>query len=122
MVSHQPLHDIVLIERENAMKFVMLYVTVSNKKEANKIGAVLVKERLAACANIIDRIQSVYWWKGNLEKGAESLLVLKTKQVLAKKAISRIKALHSYDCPCITEFTIVGGNPAFLKWISDETL
>jgi periplasmic divalent cation tolerance protein len=104
------------------VKPVLLYITASNKKEAHKIGTILVKERLAACANIIDRIQSVYWWKGNLENGTESLLILKTKQVLAKKAISRIKALHSYDCPCITVLPVVGGNPAFLQWISDETL
>jgi periplasmic divalent cation tolerance protein len=109
------------MEGEMAVKTVMLYITASNTKEAKTIGTALVKERLAACANIIDRIQSVYRWKGKLEKSAESLLILKTKQALAKKAISRIKALHSYECPCITAFPIAGGNPAFLKWISDET-
>ncbi|HUI90739.1 MAG TPA: divalent-cation tolerance protein CutA [Chitinivibrionales bacterium] len=103
------------------MKTVALYVTASNKKEAKKIGAMIVKERLAACANIVDKIQSVYWWKSKLEQGAESLLVLKTKQSLAKKAIKRIKAIHSYDCPCITVLPIVGGNSAFLQWIADET-
>lgn len=103
------------------MKSVALYVTASNKKEAQKISTIIVKERLAACANIIGKIQSVYWWKGKLEKGDESLLILKTKQSLAKKAIRRIKTIHSYDCPCITVFPIIGGNPAFLQWISDET-
>ena len=103
------------------MKTAALYVTASNKKEAQKIGTILVKDRLAACANIIDRIQSVYWWKGRLEQGTESLLILKTKQALAKKAIKRIRALHSYDCPCITVLPITGGNAAFLQWIADET-
>jgi periplasmic divalent cation tolerance protein len=103
------------------MKTAALYVTASNKKEAQKIGTILVKERLAACANIIDRIQSVYWWKGKLEKGPESLLILKTKATLANKASRRIKALHSYECPCITVLPITGGNPAFLRWIADET-
>jgi periplasmic divalent cation tolerance protein len=103
------------------MKTVMLYVITSNAKEAKKIGTVLVKERLAACANIVDNIQSVYWWKGKLEEGAESLLIAKTKETLAKKAIDRVKALHTYECPCITVFPIVAGNPAFLQWIADET-
>jgi periplasmic divalent cation tolerance protein len=103
------------------MKTVMLYITASNKKEAHNIGTILVKERLAACANIIDRIQSVYWWKGNLEQGAEALLIAKTKQQLVKKAVGRVRALHGYECPCIVALPIVDGNPSFLKWISQET-
>ena len=104
------------------MKTVMLYITASSKKEAKKIGTALVKERLAACANIIDKIQSIYWWKDKIEHDTEALLVAKTKQRLVKKAISRARALHSYECPCIVALPIVAGNPAFLKWISDETL
>jgi periplasmic divalent cation tolerance protein len=103
------------------MKTVMLYITASNAKEAKKIGTVLVKERLAACANVIDKIQSVYWWKDKIEKSAEALLIAKTKQRLAKRAIRRARALHSYECPCIVALPIVDGNPSFLKWISQET-
>jgi periplasmic divalent cation tolerance protein len=104
------------------MKTVMLYVTASDAKEAKKIGTALVKDRLVACVNIIDKIQSVYWWNNKVEKGAEAVLIAKTKQQLVKKAISRIRALHSYECPCIVALPIVAGNPAFLQWISDETL
>lgn len=103
------------------MKTVMLYITASSAKEAKKIGTALVKERLAACANVIDKIQSIYWWKDKIEKGAEALLIAKTKQLLVKKAIRRVKAIHSYDCPCVVALPIVDGNPAFLKWISQET-
>lgn len=103
------------------MKTVVLYITASSAKEAKKIGTVLVKERLAACANVIDKIQSIYWWKDKIEKGAEALLIAKTKQLLVKKAIRRVKAIHSYDCPCVVALPIVDGNPSFLKWISQET-
>jgi periplasmic divalent cation tolerance protein len=103
------------------MKTVLLYITASNPKEAKKIGKTLVRERLAACANIIAPISSVYWWKGKLEQGDEVLLIAKTKQRLAHKAIRRVKALHSYECPCIVALPVVAGNPAFLQWISDET-
>ena len=103
------------------MKTAMLYITVADAKEARKIAAALVDERLVACANIIDRIYSVYRWKGKVEKGAESLLTAKTKQSLVKKAIARVKKLHSYECPCIVSFPIDKGNPDFLAWISHET-
>ena len=104
------------------MKFVMLYITAPGVKEAKKIGTVLVKERLAACANVIDKMQSIYWWNNKIEKGTESLLIAKTKASLAKKAIDRVKAIHSYDCPCIVAVPIVEGNPAYLQWITDETI
>jgi periplasmic divalent cation tolerance protein len=104
------------------MKTVMLYITAKDAGEARKIGTALVKERLAACANIVDKIESVYRWKGKLEHGAEALLTAKTKESLAEKAIGRARELHSYECPCIVAFPIVKGNPAFLKWISHETL
>jgi periplasmic divalent cation tolerance protein len=104
------------------MKTVMLYITAQDAGEAKKIGTALVKERLAACANIIDKIESVYRWKGKLEQGSEALLTVKTKESLAPKAIARARELHSYECPCIVAFPIIQGNPAFLKWISHETL
>jgi len=60
------------------MKTAMLYITVADAKEARKIAAALVDERLVACANIIDHIYSVYRWQGKVEKGAEALLTAKT--------------------------------------------
>lgn len=104
------------------MKKVMLYITASNAKEAMKMGRALVTERLAACANIISPICSIYRWKGKIEQGSEALLIAKTKERLANKAINRVRALHRYECPCIVALPIVKGNPAFLQWISDETL
>lgn len=104
------------------MKTAILYITAKDAKEARKLAAALVKERLAACANIIDRIHSVYRWKGKIEKNAEALVFAKTKASLVTKAISRVRELHSYECPCIVSFPIDKGNPDFLTWISNETM
>lgn len=104
------------------MKTAMLYITARDATEARRIAAALVEERLAACANVIDRIHSVYRWKGKVEHGAEALLLAKTRESLVEKAITRVKKLHSYECPCVVSFTIGKGNPDFLKWICDETL
>jgi periplasmic divalent cation tolerance protein len=98
-----------------------VYVTVENDSEAKQIAKHVVEERLAACANIMGGIQSVYWWEGKVCEGKEAALVMKTSTVQKAALIDRIKQLHSYDCPCIVCLPIVDGNADFLKWIASET-
>jgi periplasmic divalent cation tolerance protein len=99
----------------------LLYITAKNRREAAAIGRALVNERLAACVNILGPIHSIYRWKGAVEEAGEVVFVAKTKNTLVKKAIARIRALHSYECPCVVALPIMQGNPAFLSWINDET-
>jgi len=103
------------------MNLVFLYVTTKNAEEAEKIGRVLVEERLVACVNIMSGINSIYRWQGKIEEGGESVFIAKTKTSLADKTISRIKELHSYKCPCIVALPIVAGNTDYLHWLSAET-
>ena len=98
-----------------------VYITASDKAEALKIGRTLVEERLAACANVIDNMTSIYWWEGKIEESAEVVLIAKTKQELVESLISRVKELHSYSCPCIVSWPINAGNPDYLRWIEEET-
>jgi periplasmic divalent cation tolerance protein len=104
------------------MSVSLLYITAKSKREAAAIGRALVRERLVACVNIAGPIRSVYRWKGRVEEAGEVLVFAKTKTKLVKKVIARVKALHSYECPCIVALPITQGNPAFLSWIKDETL
>ncbi len=104
------------------MNFHIVYITAPNQEEAERISRILLQERLIACANIIDSVTSLYWWKGEIRKRGEVLLIAKTKESLIDQLIERVKALHSYECPCIVSFPLVKGNPDFLKWISEETL
>ena len=99
-----------------------VYVTAANEDEALRISRALVSERLAACANVLGGIQSVYWWDGKVCEGNEVALVLKTSADRKAELIERIKALHSYDCPCVVCLPITDGNPDFLRWIAAETL
>lgn len=101
--------------------FCLLYVTAKDRDQAMLIGRTLVHERLAACANVLDGMTSIYWWDGAVQDGQESILLLKTRQSLSPQAIQRIRDLHSYDCPCVVSLPITGGNPDFLDWISAET-
>lgn len=98
-----------------------IYVTTDGAAEAAAIGRRLVEERLAACANVIERMTSFYWWEGEVQQGDEAVLVLKTTAALVDRVVARVKALHSYDCPCVVAIPITAGNPAFLDWIEAET-
>ncbi len=99
----------------------LIYITCENTEEAESIASALLQERLIACANIIERIQSMYWWKGEIQKDTETLLIAKTTEALVEKLIDTVTTIHSYECPCVVALPIDDGNPEFLSWIEKET-
>lgn len=103
------------------MARVLLYVTASDAEEAARIGRALVEARLVACANVIPGVRSIYRWEGAVQDEAEAVLIAKTDESRLDAATARIKALHSYDLPCVVALTITGGNADFLDWIARET-
>ncbi len=99
----------------------LIYITAASTEEAAKIGRLLVEERLAACANLLGRISSIYWWEGKLQEEEEAALIVKTTEALVERVVERVKQVHSYSCPCVVALPIEGGNPEFLDWIGSET-
>ncbi len=99
----------------------LIYITTGSAEEAKRIGRALVEERLAACANVLGAVTSYYWWQGALQEDGEAALIAKTRADLVDRLVERVKALHSYDCPCVVAVPIEAGNPAFLDWIEAET-
>ena len=97
-----------------------VYVTAP-VDEADDLAHAVVSRRLAACANVIPQMKSIYWWNGELEHGAESVIVFKTKRSLARALTDVVVDIHSYECPCVIVVPIEGGNPDFLAWIDAET-
>jgi periplasmic divalent cation tolerance protein len=97
------------------------YITVPSRNEALAIGRTVVEERLAACANVLDGVSSIYWWQGALEQAGEAALILKTRAELVERLTGRIRELHSYECPCVVALPIAAGNPDYLDWIANET-
>jgi len=95
------------------------FVACKNGKEAEKIAIALLKKRLVACANIVPKISSLYWWKGKIVQEEEALLLLKTLKKNQKKIIQEIKKIHSYSIPCI-EFMGVKTNKECEKWLWRE--
>ncbi len=99
----------------------LIYITAASAEEAAEIGRMLVEERLAACANLLGPIGSIYWWEGKLQHEEEAALIVKTTEALVERLVERVKQAHSYTCPCIVALPIVGGNQEFLDWIGLET-
>lgn len=98
-----------------------VYITAGDAAEARKIGRLLVEERLAACANVQDRVTSFYRWEGAVQEDVEAVLIAKTVADRLPALIDRVKALHSYECPCIVAWPLSDGNPDFLDWLATES-
>ena len=99
----------------------LIYVTASNRDEALKLARILVESRLVACANVLDGATSLYWWDGKVQEDREAVMIAKTRTDLVDAVILRVKAEHSYACPCVVAMPIAAGNPDFLAWIAAET-
>ncbi len=103
------------------MNLNLIYITAKDKEEARKIGKELVESRLAACVNIVDKMDSLYRWEGRIQDDNEVILIAKTKESLVPDLIEKVKSMHSYKCPCIVSLPILNGNKDYLEWIQKET-
>ncbi len=100
---------------------VMVFVTCKTSAEARRIGRAMVASRRAACANILPgKIESIYRWKGKVERARETLLLLKTTRRGWPKLRDGIRRLHSYDVPEIVAMPIVAGLAEYLAWIGEN--
>jgi periplasmic divalent cation tolerance protein len=94
-----------------------VYVTAAGADEARRIGRALVEENLAACVNVLPGHTAIYRWEGELEEGAECAFLAKTTAGRFDALRARVRALHSYDLPCIVAFPAETGDAAFLDWV-----
>lgn len=103
------------------MKALLAYVTTPDMQTARNMAETLVKERLCACANIVDGMKSVYRWQGNIENADECIMLCKTTNIAYPAFEARTRELHPYDTPCIVAWPIELGWPPFMHWIDEET-
>lgn len=101
-------------------EYIFVYMTAPDVEEAEKIGKILVEEKLAACVNIFP-IRSIYRWERKIEKVGEVVIVAKTRKSLFSRLVRRVTEIHPYKVPCIVGFDIWRGNKEFLRWIDGET-
>jgi len=98
----------------------IVFITVPNMSVGEKIGDILVKEKLAACVQLLPGLTSIYSWKGKIEKESEVLLIAKTRVELFDELHKRVIENHPYEVPQIVAFPIELGYYKYLQWIDDS--
>lgn len=98
-----------------------VYTPHKNKAKALEMGKTLIKEKLIACTNIIEKVTSIYEWEGEIVEESEVLMIMKTKHLLFDELQTRIEELHTYSCPCIIGLPVMKGNASYLNWLDQQT-
>ena len=104
------------------MKIHFIYVTFGSLREAKRLGSLLVKNKLAACTNIIPTIYSTYVWKNKTMIDKECSMIVKTSKSKVQAAIKFIVKKHSYECPAVSAFPIESTHTDFQRWINEQTM
>ena len=100
---------------------IVVFMTTKNVTEAEKIAGELVKDGLAACVNIVNKIRSIYKWQGEICRDTEALCIIKTVGENFEVVKDKIKSLHSYTVPEVIALPIEMGSAKYLKWLVKET-
>src|SRR5581483_4503691 len=100
---------------------VLVYTTYPSIVEAEHAGRAIVEKRLAACVNIIPGMISHYWWEGKVDRGEEVVMIIKTRASLAERVRAAVKEKHSYTTPAVLVLPVESVDPAYHKWLVEET-
>ena len=99
---------------------VTVIMTAPNAETAEELGRTLVSERLAACANVVPNIVSMYRWEGELQRDDEAMVILKTVRQRAEALEARAVELHPYSVPEVLVLAASGGHAPYLDWVGNE--
>lgn len=99
----------------------IVFITTASAEEGARLGRALLDERLAACVNTMP-VHSAYWWRGQIEEAAETLLIVKTADRHLDTLTAKVRAMHSYTVPEVVALPIAGGNADYLRWIEESVL
>lgn len=100
------------------MSYTIVIMTTPNKKEAEKIVRILLREKLIACANIVGPVSSLFWWQEKIDEASEVLVFMKSHRSLFERISERVGEIHSYEVPEILALPIIAGSPPYLEWLS----
>lgn len=107
---------------EQAADAILVLMTAGSREEAVRLADILVVSHLAACVQILPEIESVYRWKGNVERAPEILLFAKTTQANFPALESAVRALHSYETPEIIAIPLAAGSTPYLEWLTANVI
>ena len=100
---------------------VVLFATAASQEQAESIATELLKEKLAACVNMVSSVVSMYEWEGKIERSEEVLLIIKSSSGLVEETSRKIKELHSYSVPETIALQIIGGSKDYIEWVKSST-
>ena len=101
-------------------EYIQVFTTTDTKENAGQISGKIVEKNLAACAQIIGPITSIFWWKNNINEEEEWLVIIKTKKELYEELEQAIIKLHKYEVPEILAIPVVAGSKSYLDWLDSE--
>ncbi len=101
---------------------IVILITAGSHEEAYNIGKDLVEKKLAACCNIVQGVQSIYWWEGKVTEDSEILLMIKTRISAEEAVFKAVKETHSYQLPEIISLPITGGYDKYFDWIDNSVV
>lgn len=100
---------------------IVVLVTCGSKAEADALAQILLDNRLAACINCINAVESIFRWKGKIERETELLLIVKTQADRFAELAETVRRHHSYETPEIIALPIIDGHADYLAWLKEET-
>ena len=98
----------------------VVLMTVPDSETGERLGTILVAERLAACANVIPGVASVFRWEGEVQRAGEVLVILKTTNERVDALRDRAVELHPYDVPEVLALLVTSGHGPYLEWVRAE--
>ena len=96
---------------------IIVFMTAANPEEARRLAELLIEKRLAACVQILPEIQSIYQWKGEIQRESEFLLLAKTTGERFVELERAVRAVHSYETPEIVALSVTASSEPYLKWL-----
>ena len=103
-----------------AERVLLALSTFPDRETAQRVSNQVVTEKLAACANILAAVESIYRWKSKVETGNETLVIFKLTEDRQSAFQEKVRSLHPYEVPEIIFFPVSNGLPEYLHWVADS--
>ena len=106
-----------LLDYSLIMKVMMVFVTFPHIEVAREIGTVIVERQLAACVNLVPKMESIYYWEGKVCREDEVLGIFKVNEKRCSQFEEAMSDLHPYDTPEILGVGVERGLEKYLDWV-----
>lgn len=107
-------------DMKDTAQFSIILVTAPDLNTARTLAHSTLTARLAACVNLLPKVESHYWWKGKVESGSEVLMIFKTRRSIIPRLKRHVLAEHPYETPEFVVLDIASGSTAYLRWIRES--